>query len=497
MQHYLQGHPFIIETDHRNLLYLEKATAPKLIRWRLRLQEFSFKVRHIAGVSNVDPDALSRCHRLEAADAVDLGVNAKIAMHHDALVGHFGVNRTVEMLQAAGHSWPSMREDVSAFVGSCPTCQKIRLGQGSQAAAVSSTFVLAPFEVLALDTIGPLPEDKYGNKYIITAIDAFSRFVELKASPDATSLEAAKFLFELFGRYGPSRSVRTDGGSQYTAAVVDQLLSLVGADRQLTLPYFPQSNGLVERANGEVLRHLRALVMDRRLADTWSSVLPLVQRLINFSPHSALGTSPQRVIFGQLSAATARAALLPTEASSGMSSVEDFVQELIAAQQVLLAASVQHQERVLAKQLAAQPADPLGFQAGDYVLLDYPVRPPTKLAPAWRGPLVVIEKVGSNTYRCQDLVSLKSAVYPAARLKAFDASRTPDPVALAATDKDEYVIESILAHRPARAASKMAYEFLVRWQGYDASADLWLPYWELRHAAALDAYAAAHPRLRL
>jgi hypothetical protein len=34
----LLGYPFTIMTDHHNLVYIYKATAPKIIRWRLRLQ---------------------------------------------------------------------------------------------------------------------------------------------------------------------------------------------------------------------------------------------------------------------------------------------------------------------------------------------------------------------------------------------------------------------------------------------------------------------------
>eukprot|EP00762_Andalucia_godoyi_P005502 ANDGO_00514.mRNA.1 Retrovirus-related Pol polyprotein from transposon 412 len=39
LSHFLLGHRFVVETDHRNLVYLHQATAPKLVRWRLRLQE--------------------------------------------------------------------------------------------------------------------------------------------------------------------------------------------------------------------------------------------------------------------------------------------------------------------------------------------------------------------------------------------------------------------------------------------------------------------------
>ena len=58
----LLGHPFIVETDHRNLCWMQKSDNPKVIRWRTRLSEYTFRVRHIAGVDNPVADALSRLH---------------------------------------------------------------------------------------------------------------------------------------------------------------------------------------------------------------------------------------------------------------------------------------------------------------------------------------------------------------------------------------------------------------------------------------------------
>ena len=147
-------------------------------------------------------------------------------------------------------------------------------------------------------TVGPLPTDERGNKYIVVAIDSFSRFVEMKAAPDATAKSAAAFLLELFGRYGAPKTLRSDRGTQFTAHLVQQLLALCGAASRLTLSYRPQANGIVERVNAEVMRHLRAIVFDGRVESNWSLYLPIVQRILNSTVSSATGTTPCRVMFG-------------------------------------------------------------------------------------------------------------------------------------------------------------------------------------------------------
>lgn len=59
---YLYGTKFIIETDHKPLLYLQKSKTEngRLMRWALQLQQYTYTVRVIAGKDNVGADYLSR-----------------------------------------------------------------------------------------------------------------------------------------------------------------------------------------------------------------------------------------------------------------------------------------------------------------------------------------------------------------------------------------------------------------------------------------------------
>ena len=62
LQHWrdlLYGHHFVLETDHRNLTYIHGGSSPKLTRWLLVLQEFSYGTVHVAGDLNVFPDLTS------------------------------------------------------------------------------------------------------------------------------------------------------------------------------------------------------------------------------------------------------------------------------------------------------------------------------------------------------------------------------------------------------------------------------------------------------
>lgn len=63
--YYLRCKPFILETDHNNLLWMEASAVPKVIRWRVYLQSFSFTLRHIPGKQNLVADWLSRAASID------------------------------------------------------------------------------------------------------------------------------------------------------------------------------------------------------------------------------------------------------------------------------------------------------------------------------------------------------------------------------------------------------------------------------------------------
>jgi hypothetical protein len=66
-EYLLRDVSFTIRTDHKNLRYLNTNT-PKVVRWKLAIQEFDFHVEYLAGPENVVADALSRIQRDDDTD---------------------------------------------------------------------------------------------------------------------------------------------------------------------------------------------------------------------------------------------------------------------------------------------------------------------------------------------------------------------------------------------------------------------------------------------
>ena len=69
----------------------------------------------------------------------------------------------------------------------------------------------APMDRLSIDILGPLPRTPRGNRYILVAMDHFSKWVEILPIADQTSETCAeKILNEVIARYGCPLSIHSE-----------------------------------------------------------------------------------------------------------------------------------------------------------------------------------------------------------------------------------------------------------------------------------------------
>ncbi len=102
----------------------------------------------------------------------------------------------------------------------------------------------------------------------LVIIDAFSRWVELFPTKSTTALETASVILNHnIGRFGSPEVIHTDQGPAFHNELVQELLRLCAIENSFATAHSSEENGIVERANQEVMRHLRALLFDSRVHD--------------------------------------------------------------------------------------------------------------------------------------------------------------------------------------------------------------------------------------
>ncbi|KAD6794631.1 hypothetical protein E3N88_05527 [Mikania micrantha] len=110
-----------------------------------------------------------------------------------------------------------------------------------------------PLELIHADLCGPLtPETWSSNKYMFVMIDDFSRYMwcSLLNSKDQTfsKFKRSKGLIEA-ETCQKMVTLRTDRGGEFTSREFNQWCEDQSIRRNLTAPYTPQQNGVVERRN--------------------------------------------------------------------------------------------------------------------------------------------------------------------------------------------------------------------------------------------------------
>jgi len=125
------------------------------------------------------------------------------------------------------------------------------------------------FHRIAMDTIGPLPKAKSSKKYIMVAIDHYSKWCEAKAVTDHGAKIAARFLEDdIVCRYGVPKFVLTDNGGEW-AAEFDEMCKDYAIQHQCTAPQWPQCNEMAERMIKTIKHGITVLVANPANVDCW------------------------------------------------------------------------------------------------------------------------------------------------------------------------------------------------------------------------------------
>ena len=168
-----------------------------------------------------------------------------------------------------------LRAYVKKFIAECPVCQKLSDRKVHNTAIRYTSSTMKPMIKLNIDTIGPLPKDNKEYKYIVVIIDTFTRFVKTYPMKTVTAEECVECLLSHMGTFGVPNEILTDNGSQYVNKHLFDLFNLLRTQHITITPYSSEQNGIVERANKEVLRHLKNILYDTKVVGAWSSYLLL------------------------------------------------------------------------------------------------------------------------------------------------------------------------------------------------------------------------------
>ncbi|CAH2228158.1 jg4831 [Pararge aegeria aegeria] len=460
---YLLGNCFKIITDCSAVRYAlsKKDIVPRIARWVLSTQEFTFEILHREGSRMQHVDALSRNpvpsgekseaeiimsitegdwllavqvqdpelmkirEVLASGQAED---NKEIFNSYELLgakvykrtsngrrwvvpknciwqiikcnhddVGHFSLDKTVERIRTL-YWFPRLRKIVKKYIKNCLNCIYHKNKGGPKEGELYPLPKYAqPFHTLHLDHIGPFVTTKNKNKYLLVVVDAFTKFVFISAVRKTNTAGVIKELENISKTFGNARRIITDAGSCFTSGKFAQYCANRNIRLHIVATGVPRANGQVERFNKTILESLKSMGADTT-DDRWDQCIKALQQGLNSTIHKTTRAVPSEVMFGYR---------LRMDSDSLAPELED--EKLVDMSQLRervdsnVKASAQYQKERFDKSRVKAKT----YKEGDLVLIRIQSQSndgqSRKLMPTFKGPFQVKKILNNDRYEVVDL----------------------------------------------------------------------------------------------
>jgi transposase InsO family protein len=401
--------------------------------------------------------------------------------HNDPLAGHFGADRTHDLLKRR-YYWPKMNEDVVEYVKTCDICQRIKVKRHKPYGQMHALPQPAgPWQEITMDFMSGIPPSKRdGCVYdaILVIVDRYSKMaLYIPVTKKLSAVELAEvFVERVIARFGAPKGIVSDRDAKFTSKFWSELCYCLRIRRRLSTAFHPQTDGQTERQNQTIQEYLRAYCIEQ--PNSWAKMLPLAEFAYNNSKHATTGISPFYAVYNFHPEiyydveADADGERVPA-AREKAQQLQNTRRTLEERWRVASEAQAKHYNR---------KHEPLVFNKGNLVMLSTKnlslKHPSKKLAPRYLGPFRILEPVGTQAYRLQLPASYKFhnvfhisllEPYTGVRDAGEEAELLPGPQ-IVIDDEEYWEIEEILGRKP--RLGKIWY--LIKWKGYPEEYNQWI-----------------------
>ncbi|MEM7069993.1 MAG: DDE-type integrase/transposase/recombinase, partial [Pseudomonadota bacterium] len=339
------------------------------------------------------------------------------AFHDDRFSGHLGIAKTFSKLRER-YFWLSMYRDVVAYCNQCFKCATRKNPPHRTQLPLQSLPVEGPFDRIAVDYLGPLPQTEQGNKYLLVFSDYLTKWPEVFATSDQNSDMVARILTEeIICRHSAPRQLLSDRGANFLSKLVQEICRMCDTRKINTTAYHPQTDGLVERSNRTLMDILSKMVSENQR--DWDRHLPFCLFSYRTATQASTKLSPFQLLFGRQPRLPIDSELLV--AIRPYCELEDY--SVDAARRFHFNQQLARENIQIAQQNQAhtynKTQNNIVFKPGDQVLLFNPQLgkgKTKKLAHFWTGPFTVKSTRDRNVF-------IQKTGHSASRLLRVHANR--------------------------------------------------------------------------
>ena len=218
--------------------------------------------------------------------------------HHGLpMSGHAGTKKTLAKLRLR-FWWKHMNRDVKRWISACLVCRKRKTPRPSNTGVPKSVCTSThPFHTVAIDLVGPAMETPGGNKYILTMLDIFTRWVVAVPIPSKKAHVIAHAIYRNWiCKYGCMERVYSDRGTEFVNGGLESMCKRWSIRQIKTTGWQPQANP-VERIHRWLNSSMTT--MNKVFGDDWDHYVDPIVFAFNTSEHESTGFSPYNLVYGR------------------------------------------------------------------------------------------------------------------------------------------------------------------------------------------------------
>ncbi|XP_076945439.1 uncharacterized protein LOC143616513 [Bidens hawaiensis] len=195
---------------------------------------------------------------------------------HEGICGvHAGPRMVVSKIMNTRYYWPGMHVDAEKELRRCSACQRHAPNTLRPKNAMIPVTASWPFQKWAIDITLPFPEAPGRVKFLIVAIDYFTKWVEAKRVASINAASVKKIIWEfIICLFGLPMNLVSDNGTQFADQHIQRWLKEFSVTQTFTSVAHPQGNGEVERANRTIVGGIKKRLANHKPA--WVDQLPHV-----------------------------------------------------------------------------------------------------------------------------------------------------------------------------------------------------------------------------
>ncbi|GJX88751.1 reverse transcriptase domain-containing protein [Tanacetum coccineum] len=188
---------------------------------------------------------------------------------------HVGTRSRVAKAIQTRDYWPTMHEDARKMIQECQDCQVHRPMPRNPQQKLTPIMSPWPFYKWGINITEPFPEGPRKVKFLIVAIDYFTKWIKTRPVATITGNQIKKFVWDnIVCRFGLPGEIISDNIKQFRDNLFKDWCEKPCIHKRFASVKHLQSNGLVERANRSLGEGIKVR-LDERSKD-WIEEVPHV-----------------------------------------------------------------------------------------------------------------------------------------------------------------------------------------------------------------------------